>query len=70
MYGPFSAAYPGNSMGAVVEITTRMPDKFEAGAKAQAATQNFHLYGTDNNYQGEYKQARSSATARARSRGG
>ena len=41
MYGPFSAAYPGNSMGAVVEITTRMPDKFEAGAKVQAATQDF-----------------------------
>jgi iron complex outermembrane receptor protein len=28
MYGPFSAAYPGNSMGAVVEISTRMPHKF------------------------------------------
>ena len=39
MYGPFSAAYPGNSMGAVVEITTRMPDKFEAGAKVQGAAQ-------------------------------
>ena len=30
MYGPFSAAYPGNSVGAVVEYTTRMPEKFEA----------------------------------------
>src|SRR5882672_7506547 len=29
MYGPFSAAYPGNSMGAVMEITTRQPDKLE-----------------------------------------
>jgi len=57
MYGPFSAAYPGNSMGAVVEITTRMPDKFEAGAKAQAATQNFRLYGTDNNYQAQQASA-------------
>ena len=27
MYGPFSAAYAGNSMGAVMEITTRLPDK-------------------------------------------
>jgi iron complex outermembrane receptor protein len=32
LYGPFSAAYAGNSIGAVVEITTRMPDKLEAQA--------------------------------------
>jgi iron complex outermembrane recepter protein len=25
MYGPFSAAYPGNSVGAVVDYVTRMP---------------------------------------------
>lgn len=50
MYGPYSAAYPGNSMGAVVDITTRMPDKFEAGAKVQGASQNFALYGTGNTY--------------------
>ncbi len=53
MYGPFSAAYPGNSMGAVVEITTRMPDKFEAGAKVLGAAQNFGLYGTSNTYKSE-----------------
>jgi iron complex outermembrane receptor protein len=50
MYGPFSAAYPGNSMGAVVEITTRMPTKFEAGAKVQGASQDYSLYGTSNTY--------------------
>ncbi len=50
MYGPFSAAYPGNSMGAVVEITTRMPQKLEVGAKVQGASQNFSLYGTSNTY--------------------
>jgi iron complex outermembrane receptor protein len=50
MYGPFSAAYPGNSMGAVVDITTRMPQKFEAGVKAQGASQNYSLYGTSNTY--------------------
>jgi iron complex outermembrane receptor protein len=50
MYGPYSAAYPGNSMGAVVEITTRMPEKFEAGAKVQGASQNYGLYGTNNTY--------------------
>ena len=33
MYGPFSAAYPGNSVGAVVDYVTRMPTNFEAHAK-------------------------------------
>jgi len=30
MYGPFSAAHSGNSVGAVVYYQTRMPSKFEA----------------------------------------
>lgn len=51
LYGPFSAAYPGNSMGAVVEISTRMPQKFEAAAKIQGASQNYTLYGTSDRYQ-------------------
>ncbi len=50
LYGPFSAAYPGNSMGAVVEMTTRMPQQFEASATAQAAAQDFKLYGTNDTY--------------------
>jgi iron complex outermembrane receptor protein len=32
LYGPFSAAYAGNSIGAVVNITTRMPDRLQADA--------------------------------------
>ena len=51
MYGPFSAAYAGNSMGAVVEFITRMPQKFEAGVKVQGARQDYSLYGTSNTYQ-------------------
>lgn len=47
MYGPFSAAYAGNSVGAVAEITTRMPDKFEGTVKATGAVQDFSLYGTE-----------------------
>lgn len=31
--GPYAAAYPGNSMGGVLLITTKLPDKFEANAK-------------------------------------
>lgn len=52
LYGPFSAAYPGNSVGAVVDYVTRMPTKFEAHAKLSAFSQNFRLYGTDSAYGG------------------
>jgi iron complex outermembrane receptor protein len=50
MYGPFSAMYPGNSYGAVTEITTRMPTQFEAGAKISASSQDFDQYGTHDSY--------------------
>lgn len=50
MYGPFSAAYAGNSMGAVVEMTTRMPEKFEGSVKAQGSSQKYSLYGTSDTY--------------------
>ena len=46
LYGPFSAAYSGNSIGSVVNITTRLPDKFEMRATALVNLQNFSLYGT------------------------
>lgn len=47
MYGPFSAAYSGNSMGAVMEITTRMPKKFEATVSQTFAQQSYNQYGTN-----------------------
>jgi iron complex outermembrane receptor protein len=53
MYGPFSAAYAGNSYGAVVEISTRMPRKFEASAKVTEAFQKFNLYGTNDTYRSQ-----------------
>jgi iron complex outermembrane receptor protein len=46
MYGPFSAAYAGNSMGAVLEMSTRMPSKFEGSVTQSYASQSFDLYGT------------------------
>ena len=52
MYGPFSALYPGNSIGGIVLMTTHMPDQFTARAKLDAFTQNYELYGTDKNYTG------------------
>ena len=50
MYGPFSAAYPGNSVGAVVDYVTRMPTQFEAHAKAGYVNQPFDLYNTHANF--------------------
>jgi len=52
MYGPFSAAYPGNSVGAVVDYVTRMPRTFEAHAKLQGFSQDFKQYGTKATYRG------------------
>ncbi len=52
LYGPFSAAYGGNSVGAVVDYVTRMPTRFEAHAKFAATYQPFRLYGSNDTYQG------------------
>jgi iron complex outermembrane receptor protein len=50
LYGPFAAAYAGNSYGAVTEIETRMPKKFEGSAKLSTASQQFSQYGTSDRY--------------------
>ena len=50
MYGPFSAAYAGNSMGAVMEITTRLPEKLEGSIAQTQAMQQFDLYGAKKTY--------------------
>lgn len=65
LYGPFSAAYPGNSAGAVVDFTTRMPSAFEAHLTLQAFTQRFKLYGASENFGG----GAGSATLGGRSNG-
>jgi iron complex outermembrane receptor protein len=53
LYGPFSAAYSGNSVGAVVDFVTRMPRQFEAHVRAASFGQDFALFGTDERYSGE-----------------
>jgi len=50
MYGPFSAAYAGNSMGAVLEITTHLPDRFTGSFNGTQSLQRFNLYGTKDSY--------------------
>lgn len=52
LYGPFSAAYSGNSAGAIVDFLTRMPTQFEAHLKLQGFTQRFRQYGTDDRFSG------------------
>jgi iron complex outermembrane receptor protein len=50
MYGPFSAAYAGNSVGAVVDYVTRMPTKFESHFQVGMVEQPFELYNTSARY--------------------
>jgi hypothetical protein len=53
LYGPFSAAYSGNSAGAIVDFVTRMPTRLEAHAKLQGFVQpSYRLYGTDDRFGG------------------
>lgn len=52
VYGPYSARYTGNSMGGVVSITTREPEKTEAFATVQAFSHPYKQYGTDQTYNG------------------
>jgi len=50
MQGPFSAAYAGNSIGAVMEITTRMPQTFQGSIAQTQTVMPFDLYGTDQSF--------------------
>ena len=50
MYGPYSAAYSGNSVGATVNIATAMPDSFTGNANVTQAIQHFSLMGTSDDY--------------------
>ncbi len=50
LYGPFAAAYAGNSIGTVIAFTQRMPTEREASAQLQGASQAFSRYGEDKRY--------------------
>ena len=52
LYGPFSAAYPGNSVGAVVDYVTRMPEELEMHATISSFGQDFAVYGSDDRFTG------------------
>lgn len=57
LYGPFSAAYAGNSVGAVVDFQTRMPTRLEAHAKLAWARQEFSQYASDSRHAGRHASA-------------
>jgi iron complex outermembrane recepter protein len=52
LYGPFSAAYPGNSVGAVVDYVTRMPESLELRAALSTFVEDFDVYRTDDDFGG------------------
>jgi iron complex outermembrane receptor protein len=57
LYGPFSAAYSGNSVGAVVDYQTRRPQAFEAHAEAGLYAQRWRYGGDDTTYEGRHASA-------------
>jgi len=52
VYGPYSARYPGNSMGGIVNITTRAPERSGAFATVQSFVQPYDQYGTHQDFWG------------------
>ncbi|MES2879731.1 MAG: TonB-dependent receptor [Pseudomonadota bacterium] len=58
LYGPYSAIYPGNSIGTTVIMTERKPQGFEASASLKYNRQSFSEYGTSDSYEGTMASAR------------
>ncbi len=57
LYGPFSALYPGNSIGTTVVMTTRKPEKFEGSARVQYFSQKLDDAGISGTYEGNQQSA-------------
>ncbi|MBI1891214.1 MAG: TonB-dependent receptor [Burkholderiales bacterium] len=57
LYGPFSALYPGNSIGTTVVMTTRKPQKFEGSARIQAFSQHLNDSGFSGTFNGHQENA-------------
>ena len=50
LYGPFSAIYPGNSIGTTLIVSERKPKGLEASASIKLNQQGFSEYATRENY--------------------
>ncbi len=53
LYGPYSALYPGNSIGTTVLVTTRDPAETALSGRLQAFTEHFSEYGVSGDFGGE-----------------
>lgn len=58
LYGPFSAIYPGNSIGTTVVLGERKPKGFEASASIKFNSQPFSEYATNEAYLSSMSSAR------------
>lgn len=52
LYGPYSAVYPGNSIGTTVAIRTRRPDDLTTSVRSTAFSEHFDEYGLEEDYTG------------------
>lgn len=52
LYGPYSALYPGNSIGTTVLVTTQDPSEATVSGRAQYFTQSYSEYGFEDDYGG------------------
>jgi iron complex outermembrane recepter protein len=52
LYGPFSAIYPGNSIGTTVAVRTRRPQQLEASVRTTGFSERFEEYGLEDDYSG------------------
>jgi iron complex outermembrane receptor protein len=52
LYGPYSALFPGNSIGTTVAVTQRVPQGFEASGRVTGYRQSFSQYGHEDDYDG------------------
>lgn len=58
LYGPYSAIYPGNSIGTTLAISERKPTGLEASASLKYNHQSFSEYGSSADYAGTMMSAR------------
>src|SRR5688572_7500939 len=52
LYGPYSATYPGNSIGTTVAIRTRRPEDLTMSVRTTAFNERFDEYGLEDDYAG------------------
>jgi iron complex outermembrane receptor protein len=58
LYGPFSAIYPGNSIGTTLIVTERKPRGLEASASIKLNQQGFNEYASSDTYNSQQLSAR------------